>query len=73
MPLLDEGQDVMNRIAGVVLAISEAVAAWVAPLIVGAALLAVAGSAALMGKNRLQRATPPVPEETVAASRLTWK
>jgi Flp pilus assembly protein TadB len=54
-------------IACVVLAISEAVAAWLAALIVGVVLLAVAGSAALMGKNRLQRATPPVPEETVGS------
>jgi hypothetical protein len=54
-------------IACVILAISQAVAAWLASLIVGVALLAVAGSAALMGKNRLQRATPPVPEETVGS------
>jgi hypothetical protein len=32
---------------------------------VGAALLAVAGIAALMGKSRLQKATPPVPQEAV--------
>jgi hypothetical protein len=54
-------------IACVVLAISEAVAAWLAALIVGVALLAVAGTAALMGKNRLRRAAPPVPEETVGS------
>jgi putative superfamily III holin-X len=54
-------------IACVILAISQAVAAWLASLIIGVALLAVAGSTALMGKNRLQRATPPVPEETVGS------
>jgi hypothetical protein len=32
---------------------------------VGAALLAAAGAAALLGKGRLQKATPPVPEEAV--------
>jgi Putative Actinobacterial Holin-X, holin superfamily III len=32
---------------------------------VGAALLAVAGIIALMGKARLQQATPPVPQEAV--------
>jgi hypothetical protein len=52
-------------IACVILAISGALAAWLAALIVGAVLLAVAGVAALIGKGRLQRATPPVPEETV--------
>jgi hypothetical protein len=53
-------------IACAVLAISEALAAWLAALIVGMALLAVAGVAALLGKGRLQRATPPVPTEAAA-------
>jgi hypothetical protein len=52
-------------IACVILAISEALAAWLAALIVGVALLAVAGAAALLGKRRLQEATPPVPKQTV--------
>jgi hypothetical protein len=52
-------------IACVILATSGVLAAWLAALIVGAVLLAVAGVAALIGKGRLQRATPPVPEETV--------
>jgi len=53
-------------IACAVLAISEALAAWLAARIVGMALLAVAGMAALLGKGRLQRATPPVPAEAAA-------
>jgi uncharacterized membrane protein YqjE len=52
-------------IACVIIALSGAVAAWLAALIVGIALLAAAGVAALMGKGRLQKATPPVPEEAV--------
>jgi membrane protein len=52
-------------IACVIIAISGAVAAWLAALIVGAALLAAAGVAALMGKGRLRQATPPVPEQAV--------
>ncbi len=52
-------------IACVVIAISGVLAAWLAALIVGAALLAAAGAAALLGKGRLQKATPPVPEEAV--------
>src|SRR6266699_2857639 len=52
-------------IAGVVVALSGVLAAWLAALIVGAALLAAAGAAALLGKGRLQKATPPVPEEAV--------
>jgi hypothetical protein len=34
---------------------------------VGAALLLVAGIAALLGKGRLRKAMPPVPKETVAS------
>jgi Putative Actinobacterial Holin-X, holin superfamily III len=41
------------------------VAAWLAALIVGAALLAVAVAAAMLGKGRLRRAKPPLPEEAV--------
>jgi uncharacterized membrane protein YqjE len=54
-------------IACVIIAISGVLAAWLAALIVGAVLLAVAGVAALIGKGRLQRAAPPVPEETVSS------
>jgi hypothetical protein len=52
-------------IACAVLAINEVLAAWLAALIVGVVLLAVAGVAALAGKSRLQKAVPPVPAETV--------
>jgi uncharacterized membrane protein YqjE len=54
-------------IACVIIAVSGVLAAWLAALIVGAVLLAVAGVAALIGKGRLQRAAPPVPEETVSS------
>jgi uncharacterized membrane protein YqjE len=54
-------------LACVVIAISGVVAAWLAALIVGVALLAVSGGAALLGKARLQRATPPVPEQAVGS------
>lgn len=54
-------------IACVVIAISGVVAAWLAALIVGVALLAVAGVAALLGNGRLQKATPPVPKEAVSS------
>jgi uncharacterized membrane protein YqjE len=54
-------------LACVIIALSGVVAAWLAALIVGAALLAVAAAAALMGKGRLQRATPPLPQEAVGS------
>jgi len=52
-------------IACVILALNLVLAAWLSALIVGVALLAVAGAAALLGKSRLQQAAPPVPAETV--------
>ena len=54
-------------IACAVIAISGVVAAWLAVLIVGAALLAAAAVAALMGRGRLQKTVPPVPEEAVSS------
>jgi hypothetical protein len=54
-------------LACAIIAIGGVVAAWLAALIVGAALLATAGGVALAGKQRLQRATPPVPGEAVAS------
>jgi hypothetical protein len=52
-------------IACVVLALSGVVPAWAAALIVGAVLLAVAAVLALLGRGRLQRAAPPLPEQAV--------
>ncbi len=54
-------------IACAVIAISGVVAAWLAALIVGAALLAIAAVAALIGRGRLQKTVPPVPEEAVGS------
>lgn len=54
-------------IACAVIGLSHVIQAWLAALAVGAALLAVAGVAALAGKARLGRATPPVPEEAVSS------
>jgi Putative Actinobacterial Holin-X, holin superfamily III len=51
----------------VIIAISGAIAAWLAALIVGAALLAVAGIAAMLGRSRLRRATPPVPRQALGS------
>lgn len=54
-------------VACAIIAISHAVSAWLAALIVGAALLAAAACVAFAGKRRLQRATPPVPEQAAAS------
>lgn len=51
--------------ACLILALSLAVAGWLAALIVAVVYAAVAGVLALSGKRQVQAATPPVPEETV--------
>jgi Putative Actinobacterial Holin-X, holin superfamily III len=53
-------------LACAIIAISGVIAAWLAALIVGVALLAAAGCAALLGRRRMRKATPPVPEQAVA-------
>jgi len=52
-------------IAALIMLIATAVAPWVAGLIVGVVLLAVAGVVALTGKKQVERATPPLPERAV--------
>ena len=52
-------------IAAIVLALATAMAAWLAALIVAVVLFAVAAIAALVGKRKVEEATPPVPEQTI--------
>lgn len=51
--------------ACLILAVATAVAPWLAALIVTVAYGAVAGGLALIGKQKVQQATPPIPEQTV--------
>jgi hypothetical protein len=51
--------------AGVILLLDLAIAAWLAAILVGLVYVAVAGILAMQGRDRIQRATPPVPEQTV--------
>ena len=50
-------------IAAAILALATAVASWLAALIIALVLGAIAGVLALQGKNKVQQATPPVPEQ----------
>ena len=54
-----------------VLALATAVDAWLAALIVAAAYGAVAGILALTGRNKVQQATPPVPEQATESTKET--
>jgi uncharacterized membrane protein YqjE len=54
-------------LACAIIAIAGVIAAWLAALIIGAALLATAAVVALLGKQRMGKAAPPMPEEAVAS------
>ena len=51
--------------ACLILVLATAIDAWLAALIVAVVYAAIAGVLALTGKNKVQQATPPVPEQTV--------
>lgn len=51
--------------AAAIAALGLAVATWLAALIVAVVWAAVAGVMALVGKGRVQKGSPPVPEQTV--------
>ena len=51
--------------ACLVLALNHAVADWLAALIVAVVWAAVAGVLAMRGRDKVQEATPPIPEQTV--------
>ncbi len=52
-------------VAAGVLALSLALDAWLAALLVGTALLLVAGAVALAGRKQVSEGTPPVPTRAV--------
>ena len=51
--------------AGVILLLDLAIAAWLAAIVVGVIYVAVAAFLGLKGRDRIQAATPPIPEQTV--------
>jgi uncharacterized membrane protein YqjE len=52
-------------IAAAILLIGTAVEPWIAAVIVGVVLLAVAGVLALLGRKQVDQATPPKPERAM--------
>lgn len=56
-------------VAAAILGLATAVDGWLAALIVGLVLAAVAGVLALVGKNKVQEATPPLPEEAISSAK----
>ena len=55
--------------AAAILALDTGMAGWLAALIVAAVYGAIAGTLALVGKGRVQQATPPVPEQAIDSSK----
>jgi MFS family permease len=55
--------------ACVILALSTAVAGWLAALIVGVVYAAIAGIFALVGKKKTQAGAPPVPERAISSTK----
>jgi hypothetical protein len=57
-----------------ILALATVVEPWIAALIVTVVYAAIAGVLALQGKNKVQEAGPPVPEQAVDSTKedLAW-
>jgi hypothetical protein len=55
--------------AAAILALDQAVDAWLAALIVGVAYTAVAGVLALTGKHKVDEGTPPVPDQAMQSTK----
>jgi uncharacterized membrane protein YqjE len=56
-------------VAAVIMLIATELEPWVSALIVGVVLLAAAGILALTGRQQVQQATPPAPEQAVESVR----
>jgi len=56
-------------LAAVIIAIAGEIRPWLAALIVGLVLAVVSAVAALMGRSRMRRATPAMPEQAVEGTK----
>jgi hypothetical protein len=56
-------------IAAAIIAIAGEIRPWLAALIVGLVLLVASAVAALMGRSRMRRATPPIPEQAIEGTK----
>lgn len=56
-------------IAAAILGIGTFLEPWIAAVIVGAVLLAVAGVLALTGKKQVDRGTPPLPRQAIESAK----
>jgi Putative Actinobacterial Holin-X, holin superfamily III len=55
--------------AAAILALAIVLDAWLAALVVTGAYLAIAGVLAVLGRSKVQAATPPVPEQAIESTK----
>jgi Putative Actinobacterial Holin-X, holin superfamily III len=56
-------------VAAAIIGIGTLLEPWVAAVIVGVVLLAIAGLVALMGRKQVRRGTPPLPEQAIESAK----
>jgi uncharacterized membrane protein YqjE len=56
-------------IAAAIIGIGTLLEPWIAAVIVGVVLLAVAGILALIGRKQVERGTPPLPEQAIESTK----
>jgi hypothetical protein len=54
-----------------IFALATVMPAWLAALVVTVVFVAIAGALALVGKKRIQKAGPPIPEATIESVKQT--
>src|SRR5918992_635734 len=56
-------------VAAAIIGIGTLLEPWIAAVIVGVVLLAVAGILALLGGKQVERGTPPLPQQAIASAK----
>jgi uncharacterized membrane protein YqjE len=56
-------------VAAAIIGIGTLLDPWIAAVIVGVVLLAVAGILALLGRKQVERGTPPLPQQAIASAK----
>ena len=56
-------------VAAAIIGIGALLEPWIAAVIVGAVLLAVAGVLALTGRKQVERGTPPLPQQAIESAK----
>jgi uncharacterized membrane protein YqjE len=56
-------------VAAAIIGIGTLLEPWIAAVVVGAVLLAVAGVLALSGRKQVERGTPPLPEQAIESAK----